>query len=57
MQKSNLEFAPPGTKNIDAISRDGHRYSVKSTSSNLTGVFYGFAQKKPLTFVKGLELV
>jgi hypothetical protein len=40
-KKSNLEFAPPGTKNIDAISRDGDRYSIKSTSSNLTGVFYG----------------
>ena len=40
-KKSNLEFAPSGTKNIDAISRDGDRYSIKSTSSNLTGVFYG----------------
>ena len=40
-KKSNLEFAPPGTKNIDAKSRDGDRYSIKSTSSNLTGVFYG----------------
>ena len=40
-KKSNLQFAPPGTKNIDAISRDGDRYSIKSTSSNLTGVFYG----------------
>ena len=39
--KSNLQLAPAGTKNIDAISRDGDRYSIKSTSSNLTGVFYG----------------
>ena len=39
--KSNLQFAPAGTKNIDAISRNGDRYSIKSTSSNLTGVFYG----------------
>ena len=39
--KSNLQFAPPGTKNIDAISRNGDRYSIKSTTTNLTGVFYG----------------
>ena len=39
--KSNLQFAPAGTKNIDAISRNGDRYSIKSTSRNLTGVFYG----------------
>tara|TARA_B100000780_G_C20978095_1_gene390734 strand:+ start:274 stop:858 length:585 start_codon:yes stop_codon:yes gene_type:complete len=38
--KSNLQFAPPGTKNIDAISRNGDRYSIKSTTTNLTGVFY-----------------
>jgi hypothetical protein len=37
----NLQVAPPGTQNIDAISRKGERYSVKSTSGNLTGVFYG----------------
>ena len=37
--KSNLQFAPAGTKNIDAISRNGDRYSIKSTSRNLTGVF------------------
>jgi hypothetical protein len=39
--KSNLNIAPPGTKNIDAISRDGDRYSVKSTTGNTTGVFHG----------------
>ncbi|MGE7718078.1 hypothetical protein [Priestia megaterium] len=37
----NLQFAPPGTKNIDAISINGERYSIKSTSSNTTSVFYG----------------
>lgn len=36
-----LTIAPPGTKSIDAISRDGKRYAIKSTSSTLTGVFYG----------------
>ena len=39
-KKSNLEFAPPGTKNIDAISREGKRYSIKSTTTSLTGVVY-----------------
>lgn len=37
----NLQAAPQGTQNIDAISRKGERYSIKSTSGNLTGVFYG----------------
>jgi len=37
----NLQAAPSGTQNIDAISRKGERYSIKSTSGNLTGVFYG----------------
>jgi len=36
-----LQAAPAGTHNIDAISRNGERYSIKSTSGNLTGVFYG----------------
>ncbi len=36
-----LQFAPTGTKNIDAISRKGERYSIKSTSAKTTGVFYG----------------
>ena len=36
-----LQAAPIGTKNIDAISRDGERYSIKSTSGNTTGVFTG----------------
>ncbi|MEW6654981.1 MAG: hypothetical protein AB1394_16150, partial [Bacteroidota bacterium] len=33
--------APAGTQNIDAISRQGARYSIKSTSGKLTSVFYG----------------
>ncbi|MBQ5711726.1 MAG: hypothetical protein IIV61_03840 [Oscillospiraceae bacterium] len=36
-----LAAAPIGTENIDAISRKGDRYSIKSTSGNVTGVFYG----------------
>jgi len=42
---SNLQAAPAGTQNIDAISRNGQRYSVKSTTGNLTGVFYGLESK------------
>ncbi len=38
---SKLQAAPSGTQNIDAISRQGERYSIKSTTGNLTGVFYG----------------
>ncbi len=37
-----LQAAPTGTQNIDAISINGDRYSIKSTTGNITGVFYGF---------------
>lgn len=37
----NLQAAPPGTQNVDAISRNGERYSIKATSGKGTGVFYG----------------
>ena len=40
-----LLAAPVGTQNIDAISRSGDRYSIKSTSGNSTGVFYGLQPK------------
>lgn len=36
-----LQFAPPSTKNIDAISIAGDRYSIKTTSTHTTGAFYG----------------
>lgn len=36
-----LSVVPIGTKNINAISQDGERYSIKSTTGNVTGVFYG----------------
>ena len=36
-----LQFAPPSTKNVDALSVDGERYSIKCTTTNTTGVFYG----------------
>ena len=36
-----LQAAPPSTKNIDAISTDGDRYSIKCITGKTTGVFYG----------------
>ena len=38
-----LQFAPPSTKNIDAISIAGERYSIKCVTTNTTGVFHGIA--------------
>lgn len=40
-----LQAAPPGTKNIDAISINGDRYSIKATTNSTTGVFYGLNSK------------
>ena len=40
-----LAAAPISTENIDAVSRKGDRYSIKSTSSKVTGVFYGLEPK------------
>ena len=40
----NLVLAPAGTRNIDALSRNGERYSIKSTTTNLTGVVYDINQ-------------
>ena len=37
----NLVDAPVGTQNVDALSRAGDRYSIKSTTRSTTGVFYG----------------
>lgn len=36
-----LQAAPPSTQNIDAISINGDRYSIKATTGTVTGVFYG----------------
>ena len=40
-----LQTAPIGTQNVDAISRNGERYSIKSCTTNTTGVFYGLQPK------------
>lgn len=36
-----LQPAPSGTKNVDALSIKGERYSIKATTGKVTGVFYG----------------
>ena len=41
----NLQPAPVGTENIDAISRNGERYSIKTITTNTTSVFYGLPPK------------
>lgn len=43
-----LQAAPIGTKNVDAISRNGERYSIKSCSAATTGVFYGLQPKNSI---------
>lgn len=47
-----LQFAPPSTKNIDAISVDGERYSIKCITTNTTGAFYGIPKDADYTSVK-----
>lgn len=44
---SNLQVAPEGTQNVDALSRKGERYSVKTITEpgKMTGVFYGCGNK------------
>ena len=38
---SNLMAAPPGAKNVDALSRDGERYSIKTIlKAKKTGTIY-----------------
>ena len=41
----NLQAAPVGTQNIDAISRAGERYSIKATSGSVTSIFTGLQPK------------
>lgn len=43
----NLQAAPEGTQNVDALSRKGERYSIKTISEpgSTTGVFYGIGEK------------
>src|SRR5438132_8759639 len=43
----NLQLAPPGTKNVDALSRNGDRYSIKTIcSAKKTGTVYPDSQER-----------
>ena len=49
-----LQAAPPSTKNIDAISTDGERYSIKCTTTHTTGTFWGLLQDIKINDIKPL---
>lgn len=49
-----LQFAPPSTKNIDAISIYGERYSIKCITTTTTGAFYGIEKDAEINSVKPL---
>ena len=49
-----LQFAPPSTKNIDAISVNGERYSIKCITTNTTGSFYGIEKDVKINSIKPL---
>lgn len=44
---ANLQAAPEGTQNVDALSRKGERYSIKTITEpgSTTGVFYGLGER------------
>lgn len=50
----NLQLAPAWTHNIDAISRNGERYSIKSITGKTTWVFYGLNDRNVETKEKQL---
>lgn len=56
---AKLQAAPEGTQNVDALSRKGERYSIKTISEpgNLTGVFYGIGDQNENTLEKKFEYV
>jgi hypothetical protein len=41
----NLKAVNVGTKCVDAINEDNERYSIKSVTTNITGVFNGLNEK------------
>ena len=49
-----LQFALPSTKNIDAISVNGERYSIKCITTNTTGAFYGMEKDADIASLKPL---
>ncbi len=56
---AKLQAAPEGTQNVDALSRKGERYSIKTISEpgNLTGVFYGCGEQNEAAPEKKFEFV
>src|SRR3989338_9660528 len=56
---AKLQAAPEGTQNVDALSRKGERYSVKTISEpgSLTGVFYGIGDQDETNPEKKFEYV
>lgn len=56
---AKLQAAPKGTRSIDAISRNGERYSIKTIMfpNKTTGVFYGFGDKDNPKDEKKFEFV
>jgi len=53
----NLQAAPQGTKNVDALSRNGDRYSIKTIKipGKTTGVFWGLGTKEQQNNEKKFE--
>lgn len=55
---SNLMAAPTGSKNIDALSRDGERYSIKSIlKAKKTGTIYPDSEDRDKQLFEYLLLV
>ena len=54
---SNLQAAPEGTQNVDALSRKGERYSIKTITlpNKTTGVFYGLGEPGADEYEKKFE--
>jgi hypothetical protein len=46
---TRLQRAPTGTKNVDALSTQGDRYSIKTITSKTTGSFYDLEPKGSAT--------
>ena len=54
----NLQLAPTGTKNVDALSRNGDRYSIKTVwKAKKTGTIYPDSQEKDKQLFEFLLIV
>ncbi len=52
-----LQAAPTSTKNVDALSTKGDRYSIKCTTTTTTGTFWGLGKDCPLNIKPLFEYV